>query len=97
MLSMCKSLVKKFEELESFHHKTLHELADAAQIIKSYEYLEKQHQEELELLEKVLAQAEALCDSKDFETFRQNRVHLLRAIQKYRDFDVVSDPKTIPL
>lgn len=84
MKRMHRGLMQKYEELEQFHHKALHELADAAQIIKSYEYLEKRHKRERELLERVLVHADSLLNAKDFESFKKRRAELLQTIQEYK-------------
>ncbi len=78
------NIKEKYRELQDLHHKVLHELADAAQIIRSYEYLEKRYKEENALLENVLANADKLSKSKDFESFKKKKTNLKQAIQEYK-------------
>ncbi|RMF64611.1 MAG: hypothetical protein D6743_09110 [Calditrichaeota bacterium] len=79
-----QGLEKKYAELKKIHYQALHELADAAQIIKSYEYLERQYKRENALLHNVLATANQLCETNEMEAFLKKRADLIRAIQKYR-------------
>ncbi len=83
-MESCEQLREKFKELEAFHHHTLHELADAAQIIVAYEYLHQRKQRELQLLKRVLTAAEALVASDDLQAFQRRRRCLLRAIRTYQ-------------
>ena len=78
------NITEKYRELRDIHHKVLHELADAAQIIKSYEYLEKKHKEENALLENVLANADKLSKSTNLESFEKKKTNLQQAIQEYK-------------
>ena len=84
------NIKEKYQELQNIHHKVLHELADAAQIIKSYEYLEKRYKEENALLEKVLTNADKLSKSRDFESFKKKKTNLKQAIQEYKSTKVAS-------
>ena len=79
-----QGLQEKYAELKKIHHKALHELADAAQIIKSYEFLEKQYKKENALLQKVLTNANKICEVSSYESFMKKRVALIRAIQEYK-------------
>lgn len=78
------NITEKYRELQDIHHKVLHELADAAQIIKSYEYLEKRYKEENTVLEKVLANADKLSKSRNFQSFKKRKTNLKQAIQEYK-------------
>ena len=78
------NITEKYQELRDIHHKVLHELADAAQIIKSYEYLEKKYKEEKALLENVLANADKLSESTNLESFKEKKTNLQQAIQEYK-------------
>lgn len=79
-----ENITEKYRELRNIHHKVLHELADAAQIIKSYEYLEKRYREENALLENVLANADKLSKSTNLESFKKKKTNLKQAIQEYK-------------
>lgn len=85
LLVMNNGLLEKYEALQEIHHQALHELAEAAQKIKFYDYLEKIYRQENELLENVLVEAEKVCQAADFETFQQRRADLERAIQKFKN------------
>ncbi len=78
------NITEKYRELLDIHNKVLHELADAAQIIKSYEYLEKKYKEENALLENVLANADKLSKSTNLESFKKKKTNLKQAIQEYK-------------
>ncbi len=78
------NITEEFRELRDIHHKVLHELADAAQIIKSYEYLEKRYKEENALLENVLANADKLSKSRNLESFNKRKTNLKQAILEYK-------------
>ena len=78
------NITEKYQELRDIHHKVLHELADAAQIIKSYEYLEKRSKEESALLENVLANADKLSKSRNFQSFNKRNTNLKQAIREYK-------------
>lgn len=77
---------RKYRELEKIHHQALHELSDAAQIIKSYEYLDRRQQQEATLLQKIVERADDLCGVRDFSTFKEKRMDLIRLIHEYRTF-----------
>ncbi|NIR47773.1 hypothetical protein GWO43_04905 [candidate division KSB1 bacterium] len=79
-----KAIKQEYEELKKFHHKTLHELADAAQIIKSFEYLENRYRNEHELLENVMHEAEKVCEAQDTESFKKAKADLQEAIRQYK-------------
>lgn len=74
----------KYLELQEIHYKILHELADAARIIKSYEYLEKKYKKENALLENVMSNADKLRHAKDPDSFQRQKNDLERAIQAYK-------------
>jgi len=77
-------ITETYRELQDSHHKVLHELADAAQIIKSYEYLEKKYKEENAFLENVLANADKLSKSRNFQSFKKRKTNLQHAIEEYK-------------
>jgi len=77
------NIIEQYRELRDIHHKVLHELADAAQIIKSYEYLQERYKEENALLENVLANADKLSKSTNLESFKKKKTNLQQAIQEY--------------
>ena len=79
-----ENITEKYQELRDIHHKVLHELADAAQIIKSYKYLEKRYKEESALLENVLANADKLSKSRNFQSFNKRKTNLKQALQEYK-------------
>ena len=62
----------------------MHELAGAAQIIKSYEFLQREYQAENEALKEVYSFAEELCKVDDFEAFLASKTRLLKAIVRYK-------------
>ena len=84
------NITEKYRELRDIHHKVLHELADAAQIIRSYEYLEKRYKEENALLEKILANADRLSKSRNFRSFKKRKTNLAQAIQEYKSTKIAS-------
>ncbi len=93
------NITEKYRELRNIHHKVLHELATAAQIIKSYEYLEKKYKEEKALLENVLANADKLSESTNLESFKEKKTNLQQAIQEYKsiksDFRCLTPPSKL--
>ena len=84
MNMICQGLFEQYESLKKFHYKTLHELAGAAQIIKSYEFLERTHKREQQMLENVVRAAERLCETNDFSTLLDQRAELKDAVLIYR-------------
>lgn len=74
---------KKYRALEQIHHQALHELADAVQIIKSYEFLHKIVESENALLRVVVARAEELFALDDFGAFYDKAAELRQAMQEY--------------
>lgn len=78
-----QGLLAKYESLKKIHYQALHELADAAQMIKSYDFLHNQYKQENALLKKVFACANGLCNEDDSESFDEKKADLKRAIQEY--------------
>jgi len=81
-----QELQNEYRELEQIHHQALHELADAAQIIKSYEYLDTRQQQETVLLKRIVQSADELCYACESLSFNEKRKELIRAIHEYRVF-----------
>lgn len=81
---MNNGLLEKYEALKEIHHQALHELAEAAQKIKFYDYLEKSYRQEIDVLECVLAEAEKVCQTTNLEDFQEKRVGLEFAIRKFK-------------
>jgi len=79
-----ETLEERFEALQKIHHQALHELSGAAQIIKSFEFLLDDYEQENESLHSILSLVEDLCTSNDFETFLAKRTKLLKAIARFR-------------
>ncbi len=85
MNSYPRGLLGQYDELKKIHYKTLHELADAAQIIRSYEFLEKMYKRENHLLENILASAQELCAAPDVATLIERKTSLQQAIAAYEE------------
>ena len=81
---MPETLQEKFKALQKIHHQALHELADAVQIIKSYEFLHKLIKSENEQLLAIVARTEELLTAEDFSAFYANAADLNKIIQEYR-------------
>lgn len=81
---MPETLQEKFKALQKIHHQALHELADAVQIIKSYEFLHKLIKSENKQLLAIVARTEELLAAEDFSAFYANAADLNKIIQEYR-------------
>lgn len=88
-----RELQQEYRELEEIHHKALHELADAAQIIKSYEYLDRRRQSETTLLKKIAQSAHEFCDVADFVSFKEKRKALIWALHEYQALCSPAEPR----
>lgn len=86
MSEKLQELHEKYHALKETYHKALHKLTEAAQMIKSYEYLEKRQKQETELLKKIAENAHELCDVNNFSAFREKRKQLMRKIHEYKRF-----------
>ena len=80
-----RDLHEKLESLKKIHYQALHELADAVQIIKSYEFLQKLYEDENNHLKKICALAEDLCKTNAKGNARK-KTELERAILEYKKF-----------
>jgi|GEM_PF-2937178 len=83
MKSIPKGMLKKYEELKRFHYRTLHELASAAQAIRTCEFLEKSHRQEIDRLQCVFASAKAFCQSEEPSLLMERREALRKAVAEY--------------
>ncbi len=78
-----EQLKQEHEELQAIHHQALHELADAVQIIKSYEFLQDAYIHENKTLKRIVALAEDLCSTRSSTTFMRKRARLQQAIYEF--------------
>jgi len=83
MKSFPKGILNKYEELKRFHYRTLHELADAAQVLKSCEFLRKTDRQEIAKLRCVLDSARAVCQSEDTNSLLERKKTLQKVIAEY--------------
>lgn len=69
--------------MQKIHHQALHELAGAAQIIKSYEFLLEEYEEENHALRGIMKLAEELVNAPDSESFLAKKTKLLKALARF--------------
>lgn len=81
--TMPETLQAKYKALQTIHHQALHELADAVQIIKSYEFLHKLMKGENEQLRAIVARTEKLLAAEDFSAYYDNAADLNKIIREY--------------
>lgn len=79
-----RNLQKEYDSLKRIHNKALHELSGAAQAIKSYEFLERERNEESHLLNEVLTAAEQLCQANNVGDLLELRGRLRGALALYK-------------
>ncbi|MFQ5651051.1 MAG: hypothetical protein ACE5IY_14015 [bacterium] len=79
-----EELLQEYEDLQQIHHQALHEMADAAQIIKSYEFLQEVYDRENKMLRRIVTLAEDMCTADEFASFVRKRARLQQAIYEFR-------------
>ncbi len=75
---------QEFLEMQEMYHQVLHELADAVQIIRSYEFLQQAYSNESDALRDIADMADDLCTARNFTSFIRKRAILKQALADYQ-------------